>query len=239
MSVLPEQPEAHPEPTETDRTSVPRLWLELCVVFVLAVLPHIINALYYLWGPTQTRVSSIWDVVLDVVQALQVIVPLLYIMRLSGKPWSYFGLTRPCFWPDVPWAALIFVALLISTFCFALLFPSGRVKTSDAMPATPNDDNFFLILVATFSVVFSEELAMRGYFIPRLEELLKSRWKSVLVSAAMFASYHVYYGLRGATKTFVLALVLGGAFCLIRRLWPLVLSHTLYNVIAHFIQLQH
>jgi hypothetical protein len=71
---------------------------------------------------------------------------------------------------------------------------------------------------------------MRGYLIPRLEQLLRSTWIAVLVSTLLFASYHVYQGAASTIIIGAMGLVYAVSFCLFRRLWPLCVAHAAWNI---------
>jgi membrane protease YdiL (CAAX protease family) len=92
--------------------------------------------------------------------------------------------------------------------------------------------DYVVLVVLSLSIGFSEELAMRGYLIPRFEKLLGSTTSSVLVSTTLFASYHLYQGLEGTAGVFVIGLVFGIAFCWTRRLWPIVIAHAMADIWA-------
>ena len=70
---------------------------------------------------------------------------------------------------------------------------------------------------------------MRGYLIPRLEELLGSKPLAIFVTAALFSCYHSYESPRAMIRMFVWGVVSGVIFCRWRRLMPLALAHSLDN----------
>ena len=72
---------------------------------------------------------------------------------------------------------------------------------------------------------------MRAYLVPRLRELGLSWVSALLISSALFASYHLYQGAASTAHVFLNGLVLGGVFLLAPRVWPLTLAHTLRNVL--------
>jgi hypothetical protein len=90
--------------------------------------------------------------------------------------------------------------------------------------------DFLILLVALAFNSFGEELAMRAYLIPRLEQLFASTPMAVILSSAVFASYHVYQGAYGVVGALVTGIVLGTSFVILRRLWWLrirLLTYTL------------
>ena len=72
----------------------------------------------------------------------------------------------------------------------------------------------FLVLVTCFTNGFAEELVIRGYLLTRLECLLRSTGWAILVTTALFASYHVYQGAIGVVGAAAMGLVYAIAFCL-------------------------
>src|SRR6185295_14718186 len=53
---------------------------------------------------------------------------------------------------------------------------------------------FFAILLLSISTGIVEELLARGYLIPRLEQLFRSCWLSVLISSLVFGIFHLRGG---------------------------------------------
>jgi membrane protease YdiL (CAAX protease family) len=205
--------------------------LEIGVVLCLAWLPHLVNA--HLADLAAERVF-LADMVLLAVASLQVSAPLLYILFRSGEPPSKFGLVRP-----KP------VYLLGGTLLFGLLYlldpmfwlfigsfgPLDVPATAFAGPSSVAD--FIILVPALLIAAFAEELAMRAYLIPRLRELGLNWVSAVLVSSALFASYHLYHGAAATAYIFLYGLVLGGVFLLSPRVWPITVAHTLQNVVIY------
>jgi membrane protease YdiL (CAAX protease family) len=90
-----------------------------------------------------------------------------------------------------------------------------------------------LFLVACVASASCEELVMRGYLITRFERLFRSTSAAVLVSSALFASYHLYQGIHGVIGAAITGLVYATAFCSVRRLWPVCVAHALHNYIIY------
>jgi len=87
------------------------------------------------------------------------------------------------------------------------------------------------MLVKYASNSLSEELVCRVYLITRLGQLLSSRALAVALSAALFASYHIYYGPLGMAHPFLMGLLFGCAFLWWRRFFPLFFAHVLCDII--------
>jgi membrane protease YdiL (CAAX protease family) len=216
-------------------------WLEVGVMLCVAWLPHFVNSAIILWLPPTPRnlpyaAEMSWWIITNLMQDVVV----LYIMYRSILPWQAYGIVRPRVGVDIGVAMLIW---MIATFAVGMVYSfvatfAGRDATLNFMEsgyefAAPARSADLLFLVAfAISNGFSEELAMRGYFIPRFERLLNSGWKSVVITAVLFASYHTYQGFGAIIPIFVVGIVLGIAFCLTRRLWPVVIAHSGMDVLA-------
>jgi membrane protease YdiL (CAAX protease family) len=70
---------------------------------------------------------------------------------------------------------------------------------------------------------------MRGYLFTRLEQLLRSTWAAVLLSAAVFGLMHWFGGPFNVCDAFLAGIVYGIAFAWTRTLWPVVIAHALYD----------
>jgi membrane protease YdiL (CAAX protease family) len=85
-----------------------------------------------------------------------------------------------------------------------------------------------VLLVALVAPV-AEELAFRGVILPAIGERW-GQWPAILISAALFAAYHVNLWL------FIPMLVFGTALGWLtvarRSLWPAIAMHVLYNSLA-------
>ncbi len=205
------------------------LLLEIGVVLCLAWLPHLANAPFV--DPATDRPFFGGMVILAFV-AVQIAVPLLYIMLRSGEPWSKFGVVRPR--PiDLIGGTLLLGLLYVLDPVFWMFI--GAFGTWDP-PATsfpgPSTVADYVILAPAFLVAaFAEEIAMRAYLIPRLRDLGLGWVSALLISSALFASYHLYQGAASTAYIFLFGLVLGGVFLLSPRLWPITIAHTLQNVL--------
>jgi membrane protease YdiL (CAAX protease family) len=158
MSSLPEKPDASQSFPEAGKDLKPRLWVEICVVLALAALPAFFQALGSFWLPRESSTPFTFIALNYLIGAIQETVPLLYIMRMSGKPWGYFGLTRPRVFLDTVFAAGLFVSLFILMSGLARLFPPDPLSEGQLSIGKASERSLFLILVICFSVAFGEEL---------------------------------------------------------------------------------
>ncbi len=171
-------------------------------------------------------------------KCLQIIPVVLYLIYRSGESWSAFGVVRPRWLGDPAFALLLWVAWYAAYFLVWAVIAATGVDATAVKAGGPDDtitpSQPAFAVVAAFATATGEELVLRGYLIPRFERLLGSRWASVLTTTALFAAYHVYNGISGVVDATILGLILGSGFCLVRRLWPVILAHWLYDVVATF-----
>jgi len=146
-------PSVQPEPSqsgpETSKSLTSNLWLEVCVVLAVTVVPFVFQSLWSFWLPKDTTTSFTYTALSDLVMAIQTSAPVLYIMWISGRQWSYFGLTRPRIL-DIVSAAAIFASLFVLMVGLAWFFPSDALKGRQAFIAGSNDRSLVLILITCF-----------------------------------------------------------------------------------------
>lgn len=229
-----------PPPVSTGRACAvnevawPPAW-QLVVVFCLAVLPHQLSAIRSLVDPGNLSFLGIQCRL--IVGSLQVTLPLLAIIHLSKADWREFGIVRPHWAWDVGFAILIWMTAEVTSLA-AIAWADKWAWTKFIAPATETIPrpatalDFAVLLIGCLANGFAEELAMQGVLLTRLERCLRSTWQAILLTAVLFASYHIYQGSRSAIAITAFGLVQACSFCILRRLWPLCLAHALADVLA-------
>ena len=177
---------------------------------------------------------------------------ILVFTRLTGEPWSRFGLIRFKRWWSlplvVPQAALGIVAILGIGAGTALLGDALGVWTTEGTQSGVEDrwgdivGNLPVYLgwlvIGWISAGFGEEVFFRGYVIDRLSRLLPDvRWAvpaAVALAAIGFGVAHMYYqGMRGLVVTGMIGLALGTLYIVYKRnLWPLIVAHGCVDTLA-------
>ena len=208
----------------------PQLWFEVSAILCLAFVPDLFYALTFIWHPVS--VSSSYRELCLIVRAFQVSVPLLVILLLAKEPWSQFGIVRPKWITDAFLGCAIWLGGNVAYYFLVSLLPPTLWERSESwqLAHRGRPEGIFailLFLVASIASSFAEELVMRAYLITRLQRLLRSTWVSVVVTTALFASYHCYQGVVGVVGAAAIGLIYGMSFCLFRRLWPLCLAHAM------------
>ena len=88
-----------------------------------------------------------------------------------------------------------------------------------------------LVLSAAQNAVL-EEVLVAGYLLHRLRQLGWSDNRALLVSALLRGSYHLYQGFGGFAGTVAMGLLFGRLYQRWGRVTPLVVAHTLIDVVA-------
>lgn len=230
------------EPLEmTDKQPVSRS-LDLfgvLAVLCLAVLPDVYRAVLKESSGFEGSVSFHYMTTSLIVRSLQVSVPLLLIVKLSKIDWKSVGLCRVRWGIDSLagiglWLAGIIGFYIAFYIAYVVLpetvFPIEKPESVFEGPQTGFD--YALLVAASCANGFAEEFVMRGYLLTRLERLLNSTWAALLITSFLFAAYHIYQGAAMAIGIMGAGLIFGGAFCLWRRLWPLVIAHALADFVG-------
>ena len=89
-----------------------------------------------------------------------------------------------------------------------------------------------VLVLAAGANAWAEEALVVVYLLTRLRQLGLGENRSVLASAVLRGSYHFYQGFGGFLGNVVLGLVFGRVWQRCNRLWPLVIAHTVIDVVA-------
>lgn len=89
-----------------------------------------------------------------------------------------------------------------------------------------------LLVVAAFKNAVLEQVVVIGYLMTRLKQLGWSTAATIVSTAALRGSYHLYQGVGPGIGNFVMGLVFGYWFHRTGRLLPLIIAHTLLDVAA-------
>jgi membrane protease YdiL (CAAX protease family) len=116
------------------------------------------------------------------------------------------------------------------------LYVAGRRfgVTAEVVPAAFNDYWWtvpILVLQAVKNALV-EEVVVVGYLMVRLERLRTPTWLALGASAVLRGSYHLYQGFGPFVGNAVMGLVFAEWFRRRRRVMPLVIAHTLLDVVA-------
>lgn len=156
----------------------------------------------------------------------------LYLLRLTGDRGRIgFDLARPRF--DLGVGTALAAAIGIPGLGFYLLARHLGLNTIVA-PANLAQNWWtvpVLIALAAMNGVL-EEVIIIGFLFTRLEQLRWAPWAIVVTSALIRGSYHLYQGFGGMAGNIIMGLVFGWVYLRWRRVGPLVVAHTLLDIVS-------
>jgi membrane protease YdiL (CAAX protease family) len=88
------------------------------------------------------------------------------------------------------------------------------------------------VFMNAIEAAVTEEIVVVAYLVTRLRQLSWSPRSSVIASAALRGSYHLYQGWGGFLGNIAMGLIFGSVFVRTKRAWPLVIAHLLVDVAA-------
>jgi membrane protease YdiL (CAAX protease family) len=127
------------------------------------------------------------------------------------------------------------LAALIGIPGLGLYFLAYHLGASLAVLPSTLDDTWWRPIALTISATanaWAEEVLVVGYLITRLRQLGLRENATLLSSAVLRGSYHLYQGFGGFVGNLVMGLVFGRVWQRTNRLVPLVVAHTLLDVVA-------
>lgn len=142
-----------------------------------------------------------------------------------------FDLTQPG--RDLARGVAVAAAIGIPGLAFYLLAREAGLNTT-VQPANLAE-NWWTVPVYLLAAAMNgvlEEVLMLGYVFIRLRQLDWSWWAIVLTSALVRGSYHVYQGFGGFAGNVIMGIVFGWLFLRWRRVGPLVVAHTVLDIVA-------
>jgi membrane protease YdiL (CAAX protease family) len=157
-----------------------------------------------------------------------IVVALLYVTVIERRPLSSIGFRR-LRWLDILAAiGAAVIALGGIVLIYSVLFPTLHLQMNKgAMNGILQTPLWYRLILVTRAAV-AEEIVFRGYPIPRLEELSRSRIFAAFLSWAVFTYAHLSYW--GAAQLIIAGwggLVLTILFLWRRNLWANMIAHWL------------
>jgi membrane protease YdiL (CAAX protease family) len=127
------------------------------------------------------------------------------------------------------------LAALIGIPGLALYLVAWKFGANLAVLPSTLSDTWWRPITLTLSAAgnaWAEEVLVVGYLITRLRQLNLRENSSLLLAAVLRGSYHLYQGFGGFVGNLIMGLVFGRTWQRTNRLWPLVIAHTLLDVVA-------
>ena len=158
---------------------------------------------------------------------------------ISRTPWPEIGYVRPKSWVRTVIIGIVFGAafkLVMKALVMPMLGAPAinqafhyLVGNRAALPGI-----LFLIIVGAG---FGEETVFRGYLFERFGKLFgATAWSKILtvaLTSAWFGVIHYpFQGLAGAQQATIVGLVFGTIFALRRQIFPLIIAHIAFDLMA-------
>ena len=89
-----------------------------------------------------------------------------------------------------------------------------------------------ILIFAAIQNAILEEVVVVGYLFTRFREFSWSVPATIVTSAAVRGSYHLYQGFGAGLGNFVMGLIFGYWFHRTKRVLPLVIAHTILDIVA-------
>jgi membrane protease YdiL (CAAX protease family) len=157
----------------------------------------------------------------------------LYLLWRAGIRLRAIGLDRSRLGADA--LGGVGLAALIGLPGLGLYFLAHSLGANLTVQPSTLDDTWWrpiVLTVAAAANAWAEEVLVVGFLITRLRQLGFGENASLAMSALLRGSYHLYQGFGGFVGNVAMGLVFGRVWQRTNRLWPLVVAHTLLDVVA-------
>jgi membrane protease YdiL (CAAX protease family) len=155
----------------------------------------------------------------------------LYLLWRAGLKLREIGLAR-IRGSDAAGAAGLAALIGLPGLAFYLVARAVGANLTVVPTALDHWWQFLTLPLSAFGNAWAEEMLVVGYLITRLRQLGMRENTSLLVSALVRGSYHLYQGFGGFVGNVIMGLVFGRMWQRTNRLWPLVLAHFFIDFVA-------
>lgn len=181
--------------------------------------------------------AAFWDVLYQFLGQFFALVPVALAIFLLWEPgmsaFRRIGLDFRRFGGDLGrGVALVAVIGIPGLGLYAAGRALGVTVQVDASPLDPSVWTIPLLLLAALRAGLTEEVVFIGYLFDRLRRLGWGWWAIILSTAGLRAAYHAYQGFGAMLGNFAMGIVFGWCYRRWGRVMPLVIAHTLIDVIA-------
>ena len=236
----------------TDRGARARLRWEICIVLAVTVGQSALYSVLSLVraslrttpiGQQQTQLNpsrdaeALWNVLyqfLGILFDLALVALVVYLLWEPGRnALRRIGLDFSRFGGDVGRGFLL--AAVIGIPGLALYAGARMLGLNVAVVASPLDAAWWIVPLLVLSALragLTEEVIFIAYLFDRLRRLGWSWWCIILATAALRGAYHAYQGVGAIVGNLVMGVVFGWCYRRWGRVMPLVIAHTLLDVVA-------
>ena len=182
-------------------------------------------------------VQAFWDIsyqLLSVFFALALVGLVIYLLwEPGGNALRRIGLDFTRFGGDLGRGILLAAVIGIPGLA---LYAAGRaLGITVAVVASPLGAAWWtvpLLILSAIRAGLTEEVIFIAYLFDRLRRLGWNWWAIILSTAALRGAYHAYQGIGAIVGNFVMGVVFGWCYKRWGRVMPLVIAHTLLDVVA-------
>jgi len=156
-----------------------------------------------------------------------------YLLVRGGMLLRDVGLRRAPDGRDVAYGVALAAAIGIPGLGLYLVARAVGANLT-VLPSTLDDTWWRLpvLIMAAAANAWAEEVLMVGYLLTRLRQLRYGRYAALVISAVLRGAYHLYQGFGGFLGNLAMGLVFGWLWQRTNRLWPLIIAHTVIDVVA-------
>lgn len=236
--------------SDTVSAAVRKRWMiEVAVVICVAVLPDFVSSLLSFFSDVDWKTYLNGDSLVPsqislIFRSVSALAAVGFIIWASSEPLANFGIVRFRAALDLGGAAALVVGAY-TIYWFSSIaywavagFWQGVTGNSFDIPETAESpeysvDGYYWPLIVFTNVLNSmaEETVISGFLLVRLTQITGNKWLALAIASCCFASYHLYQGWWSAGMVLLMGMMHGLWFIAFRRLWPLVIAHTTYNLI--------
>jgi uncharacterized protein len=156
-----------------------------------------------------------------------------FLLAAQGHPLRRLGLHRER--PSADVLTGIALAAVIGIPGLVLYFVGRSLGATADIIAAPEQVYWWTIPILLLSALQNavvEEVIAVGYLMTRLRDLRWGPWAAIAASALLRGTYHLYQGFGQALGNAVMGAAFAWWFHRTGRLWPLLVAHTLLDVVA-------
>jgi membrane protease YdiL (CAAX protease family) len=224
------------------------VWLVLAVTVGQSALYSVLTLIRRLLAPVplgnqeaqvnpSRDVQALWDILyqlLSVFFSLALVGLVIYLLWEPGSnALRRIGLDFTRFGGD--FGRGILLAAVIGIPGLALYAVGRALGITVAVVASPLGAAWWTVPLLVLSAIragLTEEVIFIAYLFDRLRRLGWNWWAIILSTAALRGAYHAYQGIGAIVGNFVMGVVFGWCYKRWGRVMPLVIAHTLLDVVA-------
>jgi membrane protease YdiL (CAAX protease family) len=181
--------------------------------------------------------AAVWDVlyrVLDVLFDLALVALVVYLLWEPGRnALRRLGLDARSPGRDAARGLALVAAIGVPGLAlYAAGRAAGLTVAVEASPAAPDWWTVPLLVLSAVRAGLVEEVIVIGYLGDRLSRLGWGPWRIIVAAAVLRGAYHAYQGFGAIVGNVAMGLAFGWCYRRWGRLMPLVVAHTVIDVIA-------